>query len=260
MGSKVFISYRREDARWPAIAIETVLEDLLGPGNVFRDLSGIAPGSNWRMALDQALDESEATLVVIGPHWLDVQDPETGARCLDRETDFVRYEIVRSLERAIPVVPVLLDGVALPEASDLPADLAELIERQGVQIDYRTCKADIHDLVSRLGLRADSSAGTPAADVSRGTAPIEARISGAGTGETEPSLQDLLERFLGNFRQWSFSATRIANWGAQQGGYERLGHYGADAIRSELKRMVDLGLAETRTSKKGGTLYRPAKP
>ena len=146
MGSKVFLSYRRSDAKWAAIAIENILENLLGKDSVFRDLNSIAPGSNWRESLNSALDECEVSLIVIGDQWIDALD-STGRRCIDRDDDMVRLEIVKSLERGIPVVPVLLDEAQLPSARDLPDDISELLDRQAVAVKHCTYKSDVEDLV-----------------------------------------------------------------------------------------------------------------
>ncbi|MEL6956938.1 MAG: hypothetical protein AAFO88_09875, partial [Pseudomonadota bacterium] len=58
------------------------------------------------------------------------------------------------------------------------------------------------------------------------------------------------------YGQWSFSPLRIAKWGARQDGFSFLSKYSSGEIGADLKSMVADGVAETRTSKKGGTLYR----
>ncbi len=237
MSSKVFLSYRRDDARWTAIVMQQALEAALGEASVFRDISGIKPGTNWRETLQSALDVCEVTLVLIGPSWMEMADR------LHSDSDMVRMEIANSLDRGIPVVPVLVDGTALPDVDDLPDDVSELVDRQAAEIGHRTYKSDIEDIVARLNLRGRNAAQVP----------------DPGSGQAAGTLRDGLKRFLSRFDQWAFSAARIANWGASQQGFEYLSAYDSNEIRAELQKMVDDGVAETRLSKKGGTLYRLAR-
>ena len=59
-------------------------------------------------------------LALIGPGWIDASDPKTGRRRLENPSDFVRIEIAAALARDIPVVPVLLDGAPMPDATSCP--------------------------------------------------------------------------------------------------------------------------------------------
>ena len=62
--------------------------------------------------------------------WVTAADPRTGGPRLHNPQDFVRIEIRRALARNIPVVPVILDGAAIPEERSLPDDMRELAQRQ----------------------------------------------------------------------------------------------------------------------------------
>ena len=105
--------------------------------------------------------------------------------------------------------------------------------------------------MQRLGLRRRSESFSSFAATGLGA------VSGAVRARSsENSLRDQLGAFLNGFDQWSFSASRSAKWGAQQEGFSALGQFPAAVIREELDAMVADGAAETRTSKKGGTLYR----
>lgn len=216
---------------------------MLGDGEVFLDVSSLALGHSWSEALDRALDSCDVALVLIGPSWLDCRDPSTGARRLDDEGDFVRIEITRSLERGIPVVPITLDDTELPSAADLPGEIEELVDRlmdrQGMPIRQSSFRSDVAALIERLNICHSSE--------------VTDRHQPAGGSTT---LRDLLTRFLSTYSQWSFSALRIAKWGASQSGFEQLGTFSKDDIRAELELMEREGIAKTRLSKKGGTLYR----
>ncbi|MEO0466647.1 MAG: toll/interleukin-1 receptor domain-containing protein [Pseudomonadota bacterium] len=237
MTSTVFLSYRRSDANWAASAIHSELCRHLGDDQVFMDVSSLNPGLPWKPALTEALDKCEAALVLIGGRWL-----EGGANArLHDEEDEVRREISVSLERGIPVVPVTLDKTPLPKLSEMPEAISELVERQAISVSHDKYKTEIAALVERLGLR-----GT-------GSASPESTTPGIRASE---GLREGLQRFLKRYQQWSFSTARIAKWGAQQTGFEYLSRYSRVEIRDELNAMVAEGVAATRASKTGGTLYR----
>jgi hypothetical protein len=91
------------------------------------------------------LQETAAVLVVIGPRWTSAL-AANGTRRLDDANDFVRLEVETSLERNIPVVPVLVQGASMPRAEDLPAPLTSLATRQAATLDH----AEFHDDAERL--------------------------------------------------------------------------------------------------------------
>lgn len=124
----VFISYRREEAADMSGRIADLLDRRFGAGTAFRDVNAILAGSNFVMALQRGLDESRVVLVLIGPRWIHMQEPN-GVRRIDSPNDFVRYEIGAALRAGKRVVPVLLDDAALPTAAELPPDLAALAEQ-----------------------------------------------------------------------------------------------------------------------------------
>lgn len=124
----VFISYRREEAADMSGRIADFLDRRFGAGTTFRDVNAILAGSNFVMALQRGLDESRVVLVLIGPRWIHMQEPN-GARRIDSPNDFVRYEIGAALRAGKRVIPVLLDDAALPTAAELPPDLAALAEQ-----------------------------------------------------------------------------------------------------------------------------------
>jgi hypothetical protein len=57
---------------------------------------------------------------------------------IEQEGDWVRREIRRGLERAVPIVPVLLDGASLPDPVRLPRDVRKLVHRQAFTVDTGT--------------------------------------------------------------------------------------------------------------------------
>lgn len=97
--------------------------------------------------------------------WIDVSDPQTGQRRLDNASDFVRIESGEAPGRGIPVVSVLLDGAALPQAHQLPDDLKELCDRQAEFVEYHSFDADVERLIKKLRLGAGPVTPRPVATI-----------------------------------------------------------------------------------------------
>jgi hypothetical protein len=176
---RVFLSYRRGDAGGYAGRLADALVQRLGPRSVFQDVTAISPGQDYTVAIDRALADSDAALVVIGPGWLTAVTPQ-GARRLLEADDYVRLELARALGRDIRVIPVLVGGARLPEAAELPDDLQGLAQRQAVELHDETWHHDVDGLVRSLR-------GEPAVPANRrrrwlvaGTALIALLALGAG--------------------------------------------------------------------------------
>jgi hypothetical protein len=147
--SKVFISYRRDDAAGDAGRLADHLYKRFGPERVFLDIETIEPGTDFVQVLHRSLKETAAVLVVIGRRWVDITDA-AGVRRLDDPADFVRQEVEAALGRGVPVVPVLVQGAALPRAEELPDTLTPLITRQAASLDHAEFHADAERLCDRL--------------------------------------------------------------------------------------------------------------
>lgn len=148
--SRVFISYRREDSKWPARQIYEAFVRHLPNEQVFMDIDSIPLGADFVETLQSQVRQCEIVLALIGPGWAGYTDPKTGQRRLENPKDFVRIEICAALSRAIPVVPVLLDGARMPDVEQLPKDMRNLSRRQAEFIEYRTFDEDVDRLIRRL--------------------------------------------------------------------------------------------------------------
>jgi len=191
--SRIFLSYRRQDQPHAAARIYDYLVDRFGAESVFKDLDSLPPGEDFRRVLEHALVRCEAALIVIGPSWLDLRMAD-GTRRLDQPTDFVRLEIERSLAREIPVIPVLLDGTAMPRPEQLPEALRDMCYRQAVELPpdphFKRALDQLGDAMARvlklnaatlapteLAAPIDSPARTPAeSDRHAGSGPLACKI------------------------------------------------------------------------------------
>jgi hypothetical protein len=146
---RIFLSYRRRDVGGYAGRLVDALVQRLGAENVFHDVSTIGLGQDFTQTIDRALQESEAVLAVIGPGWLTATTP-AGLPRLWQPDDYVRLELSRALQSAVPVIPVLVGEASLPAAADLPPELAPLVQRQGIELHDATWHEDVDGLVRAL--------------------------------------------------------------------------------------------------------------
>ena len=142
----IFISYRRDDSAGFAGRLADALGESFRPDLIFIDVTAIAPGSDFRKAIEQHVSVCDALLVVIGTSWIG-SGPQ--ARLQDTD-DLVRLEVAAALRRNIPVIPVLVDGASMPAARDLPADLEGLAWRNAVELRHARWDADVQMLVDAL--------------------------------------------------------------------------------------------------------------
>jgi hypothetical protein len=133
------------------------LIDHFGEQRVFVDVDTIEPGVDFAEAIAAAVGSCQVLLALIGDRWLDSTDRK-GRRKLDDANDLVRLEIQAALERNIRVIPVLVDGVAMPTAEELPPSLAGLARRHAFELSYSRFRDDARRLV---GLLDRLLAGTP---------------------------------------------------------------------------------------------------
>lgn len=146
----VFINYRRDDAKSEAGRLFDWLSRYFGKGQVFMDVSGsIEPGLEFDRVIEKAVASCDVLIVIIGKHWLTAEG-DNGKRRLDDPNDFVRLEIGAALKRDIRVIPVLVQGAAMPAESDLPDDLKRLAKRQASEISDNRWEYDTEQLVKVL--------------------------------------------------------------------------------------------------------------
>jgi len=144
--SDVFVSYRRTDSSDVTGRISDALRARLGAEHLFKDVESIPLGRDFRAAIAEAVGGCSVLLAVIGREWLRATG-EDGGRRIDDLNDFVHVEIAAALQRGIPVIPVLVENAPMPRAVDLPAPLANLAFRNGIQVRP---DPDFHHDIDRL--------------------------------------------------------------------------------------------------------------
>jgi len=151
----VFISYRRDDSAGHAGRLRDSLEQAVGRGQVFQDVTSLAPGEHFADAIARSIDAADVVLVVIGRHWVDARDG-AGRRRLEDPADVVRVEVETALAAERRTVPVLVDGAVMPAAADLPPSIAPLVEAHAAALHDGSWSADVDRLVRTAGLGGDT--------------------------------------------------------------------------------------------------------
>src|SRR5262249_45409322 len=116
---------------------------------LFMDVDNVPLGVNFAKLLQDEVARCDVLLVVIGRNWLGARGDD-GRRRLDNPDDFVRIEIATALRRNIPVIPVLLDGAAVPKADELPEELKDLTVSNALDLRHASFQTDINRLVRGL--------------------------------------------------------------------------------------------------------------
>jgi tetratricopeptide (TPR) repeat protein len=149
MNGQIFISYRRDDAPYPAGRLYDRLVVRLPKNPIFIDVD-LDPGIDFVEAIETSVGSCDVLIAVIGKRWL-VSSDEEGKNRLQNPADFVRVEIATALKRNIRVIPVLVDGASMPRSSELPDDLKLLARRNALEVSHNRFNADFGRLVAAIG-------------------------------------------------------------------------------------------------------------
>jgi hypothetical protein len=147
--TRIFINYRRDDASGVAGRLFDRLSRNFSQSDMFMDVDAMKPGLDFVKQLDEQVSKCDVVLAIIGPAWLTAVD-EKGRRKLDLPRDSVRIELSSALKREIPVIPLLVNGTAMPPEDDLPDDLKPLANRHGLELRHTRFAADCDAVIRAL--------------------------------------------------------------------------------------------------------------
>src|SRR4051812_34526081 len=113
---KIFISYRKQDSEAEVTHLYEDLKRRYGTSKVFLDSRTLVPGKEWLKQIESHLAETDVVLIVMGKEWSQLGRSGASCRLLNPE-DIYRLEIAAALRRhpGVDVIPVLLDGVTVPD-------------------------------------------------------------------------------------------------------------------------------------------------
>ena len=143
-GRRIFVSYRRADTQEIADLLYERLALQFGASNVFMDRADIEHGERWRDAVTRQITAADMFIVLIGPTWLEA------LRARAKQDDVLRSELTSALEHRKQIIPVLVDGAAMPYAGQLPPEVRGLIEYQALPLTAATLDRAMLSLMGRL--------------------------------------------------------------------------------------------------------------
>jgi hypothetical protein len=142
-GTRIFISYRRQDTAASAAHLHASLARRFGAEKVFRDVVTIAPGKDFAAEIERAIAGTSVFIALIGRRWLTLKGRDGRCR-LDDANDFVRLEVEAGLRHAPAVIPVLVDGAEMPTRDALPVPIADLAAHNAFRLSW-------HEEVATIG-------------------------------------------------------------------------------------------------------------
>lgn len=140
----VFVSYQRADTLFAAHAVGYALR---GAGHeAFVDTGSIGGGELYPQVISKAVSSANVMLALIGPSF--------GFARLREPTSVVAFEWRRAQFHGAAVVPVLVDGGAIPSDADLPAELRWFTKRNAYALRRESFSDDVSALVDAIPLLA----------------------------------------------------------------------------------------------------------
>lgn len=146
---KLFISYRRGDSKDFAGRLADRLRAESQIDEIFLDIDAIEPGEPFKDKIARSMKKSAVCLVLIGREWLGEAASGASARIFD-DNDFVRMEVAEALSGAVKVIPVLVNGADMPEASQLPPDLQRLPSLNAISVRHESFRRDADFLADAI--------------------------------------------------------------------------------------------------------------
>jgi hypothetical protein len=155
--AKIFISYRRDDAKGVAGRVSDRLKAHFGENEVFFDVEANYSGKFLDRIKTEA-DSCEVMVVLIGQNWLTTRGKDGRSRLFESD-DFVRIECRIGLEKGA-VIPTIVEDARLPEKNQLPEDIAQIVAYNAVEIRHTHFDDGVKKLI---GIIAEKVSPNPAA-------------------------------------------------------------------------------------------------
>ena len=108
------------------------------------DVDTLTPSDRFATRIEKAIATADVMLVLIGPTWVAQADR------LAHPDDFIRREILAALRVECRLVPVCLDGAAVPDAATLPEELRPLVASEGAVLRHGEFVRDADHLADAL--------------------------------------------------------------------------------------------------------------
>ncbi|MCI0709265.1 MAG: hypothetical protein L0154_03800 [Chloroflexi bacterium] len=147
---KIILSYRKFSTGDTARRIQNILTAAFGPNNVIAGTESLINyNTEGENVVIEAVMQADVLLVLIDRDWL------SG----DWAKDYTDSDVVALntalFEPSTQVIPLLLDGAAMPSTAELPVTLHELTRQRVIRISSTTLDADIGRLIQQFDPRAN---------------------------------------------------------------------------------------------------------
>ena len=146
---RIFMSYRRRDARGYAGWLRYCLAPKYGEGNIFRDIEKIGGGQDFMDRIDRSIRNCHVVMVLMADEWSDISH-KGGGRRLDDEDDPVRMEVEAAFKHRRQIMPILVEGAPMPKADELSSSIAGLTRLHALPLTDARWDDDVARITSRL--------------------------------------------------------------------------------------------------------------
>ena len=136
----VFVSYQRTDTALAAHALGYALR--LAGHEAFVDTGSIGGGELYRQVISSAVASCNVVFALVGPSF--------DAQRLHEPTSVVAFEWQRARFHGATVVPILVDGGAMPADEQLPSPLRWITRRNALALRRGSFSADIDACVTAV--------------------------------------------------------------------------------------------------------------
>ena len=182
--NRIFISYRRADTEADAGRLYESLAAEFGSSALFKDVDHVPLGGDILKHIDDAIAQSSAMVVLVGPNWL------AGNR-LEAKNDWIRIELEFALERELLIIPIRVRRAELPAPSDVPESVRAFCGLNAAELEHHSWTRDLRPSLTYYGLCGNTTTTKP-------TAPQPSppkrhpRVSGRASSYDRPTTPALL--------------------------------------------------------------------
>jgi len=166
-----FISYRRQDTAPIALLLKYEIEKRLQFVRVSVDVDELALSDSFPERLMQLIDNSHATIVLIGRNWMPRHDQAREnqpfpAAAAARHDDWIVTEITRSLRSPIAyeeheryglseraILPIFVDCDRRFDQFEVPAAITAISAKHAERIEYAGWPNEIGPLIERIAIK-----------------------------------------------------------------------------------------------------------
>ncbi len=138
----IFVSYRRDDSRWPTARLYDRIIGEYGSGTVFMDTKSIEPGKPFPDELRSSIEKCELMLVMIGPNWQKKLDERSA-----EDDDWVVNEISLALQMGKKILTVLIDCPEKFTFTSLPVSIASIANIQKLTLNFESFDTDADAII-----------------------------------------------------------------------------------------------------------------